>query len=202
MLLRISNTASLWHAHAHAKVLRYFVYMLMLEAGHVRCCHPRAIISSLRLVHTYGAIILALEVDWDKFTTSVRWRALSPLSRALLSSDLQLFIYFFLCKLLSFLAVLILQLCQCKHSFAIRNAFGHLAPLLLHTYAIIAWLEAQIVGIDWHSHVHITNGIVVVKLELLAIDKIFRTLSLTQLNANFMHVVRLCLIHEGLLVCE
>ena len=43
---------------------------------------------------------------------------------------------------------------------------------------------------------------VVVKLELLAIDKIFRTLSLTQLNANFMHVVRLCLIHEGLLVCE
>ena len=96
--------------------------------------------------------------------------------------------------------MLILQFCQCKHSFAIWNAFSHLTPLLLHTYAIVARLEAHIVCIDWHGHVQITSGIV---LKLLAIDKIFWALRLTKLNANFMHfvhVVRLCLIHEGLLI--
>ena len=62
--------------------------MLILETSHVRIVHPRDIISRLRLVHAYNAIVLALKVDRDKLAASVRWGALSPLSRALPSRHL------------------------------------------------------------------------------------------------------------------
>ena len=95
--------------------------------------------------------------------------------------------------------MLILQFCQSEHSFAIRDAFGHLRTLLLQTYAVIASWKTYIVGIDWHSHVHL--GLVVIIINRF--DRIFGALRLTYLNADFMHVIhlgRLCLVHEGLLI--
>ena len=171
----------------------------MLESSHVCCCVPRVIISRLRLIHAYDAIILALEVDWDKFAATFRWGALSPLPRALPSSKLQLSLHLLLGDF-SLTTVLIVQFCQSEHSFTIWDAFDHLRTLLLHTYAVIASWETYIVGIDWHSHVHFTCGIVVI---IDGFDGIFGTLRLTYLNADFMHVIhvgRLCLVHEGLLI--
>ena len=170
----------------------------MLESCHVCCCVPRVVISRLRLIHAHDAIVLALEVDWDKFAATFRWWALSPLSRALPSSKLQLSLHLLLGNF-SLITVLILQLCQSEHSFAIWDAFSHLRTLLLHTYAVIASWKTYIVGIDWHSHVHL--GLVVVIIDRF--DGIFGALRLTYLNADFMHVIhlgRLSLVHEGLLI--
>ena len=170
----------------------------MLETCHVSCCVPRVIISRLRLIHTHDAIVLALEVDWDKFTATFRWGALSPLPRALSSSKLQLSLHLLFGNF-SLITMLILQFCKGKHSLTIWDAFGHLATLLFHTYAVIASWKTYIVGIDWHSHVHL--GLVVVIIDRF--DRIFGALRLTYLNADFMHVIhlsRLCLVHEGLLI--
>ena len=131
MILWISNTACLQHA------LWQFVKMLMLKSFHICCCVPRVVISRLRLIHTHDAVVLALEVDWDKFAATFRWRALSPLSRALPSSKLQLSLHLLLGDF-TLITMLILQFCKGEHSFTIWDAFGHLRTLLLQTYAVIA----------------------------------------------------------------